>query len=258
MRLAAAALIVAALVQDPPAKDGGTIALEAGQALGQKKGYAFTIKTAIDGDAAIKNVLDTLEQDLTGVLRNDGVCDASAEDVRCVRNGGDALFEVNKKWRTRDEVTKLYKDKSESPTRLFDTLDNPHDEIGGIRERVEGLEPGGAEAVDGADCDKLSGKLTPDGAQLLAKTFFGRMRVKGGGRKGRGRSAEPVGAAGTATIWLGKDGLPRKLEYALKFQVNAGSTPFQATLTRTCVISKIDEAKLDVPFEVRKRLNIAE
>jgi hypothetical protein len=250
-----ALVVIAVLAQDPPKQDGLTVVQNATTKLMEKKTYAFTLKLKVDGDAYLQQVLDKMDQDATGIFQKESILHVKSEDVECVKNGGDALFLYQKKWRTREETAKLFKNKLDSPTRNFDTMDNPHDEIGSVREKVAALEEKGTEALGATDCVKYAGALTDEGAQTLAKIYFGRMRVKGGKGQARG-NAEPAGGKGTATIWISKDGLPVQLQYDLSFVVVIGKSDYKTTIVRTVSLADFDTAKLDIPADVLKRLKI--
>jgi hypothetical protein len=117
------------------------------------------------------------------------------------------------------------------------------------------LEEKGKEAVEGAgECAKFVGALTDEGANTLAKIYFGRLRLKGAGR-GKG-SAEPGGGKGTASVWINKDGVPIQLQYDLSFRVTSGKSEWKASLVRTVTVSALDTAVLDIPKDVKKQLKI--
>jgi hypothetical protein len=248
-------ILLALLLAQEPKPDGVKAVQDACAKLMEKKAYGFTTSMKVDCDDALKQVLDKLAQDINGVFRKDAVLHAKAEDVECLRNGGDALFLYNKKWRTREETNKLFKNKLDSPTKLFDTLDNPHDEIASVREKVASLDAGSPDTLDGGECVKYSGALNDDGATTLAKTYFGRLNFKAGKER---TSAEPNSASGKATVWVSKDGLPLRLVYELSFKVTLLKTDYKASLVRTVNIKDIDTAKLEVPSDVKKRLKIAD
>jgi hypothetical protein len=240
--------------QDAPKQDGLQVVMDAAQKLMAKKNYSFKTTMKLDGDDALKAVFEKSEQDVTGVFQKESILHAKAEEIECARNGGEVLFLYNKKWRNREDTNKLFKNKLDSPTRTFDSLDNPHDEIGSVREKVGSLEAKGTEAAGGSDCTKYEGALHDDGASMLAKAYFGRLRVKGAGRKGG--QAEPVGASGKATVWVNKDGIPVQLVYDMAFKVVAGKSEWKATLLRTVTVADVDAAKLELPADVKKQLKI--
>ncbi len=254
MRLTA--LIVLAIVtQETPKQDGLASVNAAAQKLMEKKSYSFVLKQKVDGDDGLKSALDKMDADMTGVFVKDGILHAKADECECARNGGDAMFLYQKKWRTREETNKLFKNKLDSPARNFDTMDNPHDEIGSVREKVATMESKGPETLGTLECEKFAGALTDDGAQTLAKIYFGRLSFKGGTGGGRG-SAEPSGGKGTATVWVTKDGIAIQLQYDLAFNVKVGKADYKATLVRTVIVSDFDAAKLELPADVKKKLKI--
>lgn len=105
--------------------------------------------------------------------------------------------------------------------------------------------------------DVISGDLT-DEAVKERLTFGGRRGGRGGNEGGGDRPAppEPQGAKGAVKIWL-KEGAVTKYELSMEGKVTFGENEIDLQRTITTEIKDVGTTKLEVPDEVKQKLDAA-
>jgi hypothetical protein len=127
---------------------------------------------------------------------------------------------------------------------MFRNIKAPHEELKGIEGKFKDVKKAeDGERVDDQECVVYAGELTPEGARDLIPN------------RGMLQRAENLELKGTGRLWVNDKGVVVKYQIAVEASGEFRNNSFTVNLTRTVLLSQLNEARSEIPEEARKLLD---
>ncbi len=247
--------------------------------LGEKKTYAYSIETKVEGDS-LGNAAKAMQTAVSGAWEKPDtfVVKVGKAGAEAVHKGGKSVLTLDgKEWTTFDEAEKAAQGKPNAALAMLASVEAPHVEWAEALGRVAGL---AKQKEMEENCIVFLGVLTKEAAKEIASELAEGPAAKGdggrgtGSRGGVGKFSRPGNygrggggngqvtikeSTGSVKLLVSKDEeLPRAIVYTVKATVSVqqGGKPVESevTITRTIKFEDIDKAKVEIADAAKKKL----